>query len=93
MHRRRRVLPPPPPRPAPATSASCPRPQATFNLLDQSAGPALQRAHEAGLFVIIKEAVANGRLVQARHRPARVASLKLAMPPFPLPPPLPTMSS
>lgn len=86
MHRRRRLLAPPPPRPAPAAAASCPRPQATFNLLDQSAGPALQRAHEAGLFVIIKEAVANGRLVQARHRPARVASLKLAIPPFPLPP-------
>ena len=36
--------------------------QATFNLLDQSAGPALQAAAEAGVFVIVKEALANGRL-------------------------------
>lgn len=36
--------------------------QATFNLLDQSAGPMLQRAAEQGVFIIIKEALANGRL-------------------------------
>lgn len=36
--------------------------QATYNVLEPSAGPMLQRAHEAGLGVIIKEAVANGRL-------------------------------
>ena len=36
--------------------------QATFNLLDRSAGPALADARGAGLGVIIKEAVANGRL-------------------------------
>jgi aryl-alcohol dehydrogenase-like predicted oxidoreductase len=36
--------------------------QATFNLLDQSAAPMLQKAAEAGVFVIIKEALANGRL-------------------------------
>jgi aryl-alcohol dehydrogenase-like predicted oxidoreductase len=36
--------------------------QATFNLLDRSAGPALAAARGAGLGVIIKEAVANGRL-------------------------------
>ena len=36
--------------------------QATWNLLEPSAGPALAGAHEAGLGVIIKEAVANGRL-------------------------------
>jgi aryl-alcohol dehydrogenase-like predicted oxidoreductase len=36
--------------------------QATFNLLDRSAGPALAAARQAGLGVIIKEAVANGRL-------------------------------
>ena len=36
--------------------------QATFNALEVSAGPALRRAHEAGMGVIIKEAVANGRL-------------------------------
>ena len=36
--------------------------QATWNLLERSAGPALSAAHEAGLHVIIKEALANGRL-------------------------------
>ena len=36
--------------------------QATFNLLDRSAGPALAAARGAGLAVIVKEAVANGRL-------------------------------
>jgi aryl-alcohol dehydrogenase-like predicted oxidoreductase len=36
--------------------------QATWNLLEPSAGPALQAAHDAGLGVIVKEAVANGRL-------------------------------
>jgi aryl-alcohol dehydrogenase-like predicted oxidoreductase len=36
--------------------------QATFNLLDRSAGPALAAARAAGLGVIVKEAVANGRL-------------------------------
>lgn len=36
--------------------------QATWNLLEPSVGPALERAHEAGLGVIVKEAVANGRL-------------------------------
>src|SRR6266568_871070 len=36
--------------------------QATWNLLEPSAGPALERAHERGWGVIIKEAVANGRL-------------------------------
>ncbi|MFL5861478.1 MAG: aldo/keto reductase [Solirubrobacteraceae bacterium] len=36
--------------------------QATWNVLEPSAGPALAAAHDAGLGVIIKEAVANGRL-------------------------------
>lgn len=36
--------------------------QATWNLLERSAGAALAEAHEAGLGVIVKEAVANGRL-------------------------------
>ena len=36
--------------------------QATWNLLDQSAGEALAAAHSAGLGVIVKEALANGRL-------------------------------
>jgi aryl-alcohol dehydrogenase-like predicted oxidoreductase len=36
--------------------------QATWNLLERSAGPVLAEAREAGLGVIVKEALANGRL-------------------------------
>jgi aryl-alcohol dehydrogenase-like predicted oxidoreductase len=36
--------------------------QGTWNLLEPSAAPALAAAHAAGLGVIVKEAVANGRL-------------------------------
>jgi aryl-alcohol dehydrogenase-like predicted oxidoreductase len=36
--------------------------QATWNLLEPSAGPALAEASQAGWGVIVKEAVANGRL-------------------------------
>jgi aryl-alcohol dehydrogenase-like predicted oxidoreductase len=36
--------------------------QSTWNLLEQSAGPALAEAADAGARVIVKEAVANGRL-------------------------------
>jgi aryl-alcohol dehydrogenase-like predicted oxidoreductase len=36
--------------------------QATWNLLDRSAGAALAAAHDAGMGVIVKEALANGRL-------------------------------
>jgi aryl-alcohol dehydrogenase-like predicted oxidoreductase len=36
--------------------------QATWNVLDQSAGPALARAHADGLRVIVKEGASNGRL-------------------------------
>ena len=38
--------------------------QATWNLLERSAAPALKAAHDAGLGVIVKEALANGRLTQ-----------------------------
>lgn len=36
--------------------------QATWNLLERSTGPVLQAAHAAGMGVIIKEGLANGRL-------------------------------
>ncbi|WP_129838478.1 aldo/keto reductase [Streptomyces sp. RFCAC02] len=36
--------------------------QSTFNVLEPSAGPALAEAHAAGLTVIVKEGMANGRL-------------------------------
>ncbi|WP_427923596.1 aldo/keto reductase [Streptomyces sp. cg40] len=36
--------------------------QSTYNALETSAGPALAEAHDAGLAVIVKEGMANGRL-------------------------------
>jgi aryl-alcohol dehydrogenase-like predicted oxidoreductase len=36
--------------------------QATWNLLERSAGPALEEAHAVGLGVLVKEVLANGRL-------------------------------
>jgi aryl-alcohol dehydrogenase-like predicted oxidoreductase len=36
--------------------------QATWNPLEQSAAPALAEAHAAGYWVVVKEALANGRL-------------------------------
>jgi aryl-alcohol dehydrogenase-like predicted oxidoreductase len=48
--------------------------QATWNLHEPSAGPALARAHDAGMGVIVKEAVANGRLT-ARDAPPALATL------------------
>jgi aryl-alcohol dehydrogenase-like predicted oxidoreductase len=44
--------------------------QATWNLLEPSAGPALAEAHAAGWGVIVKEAVANGRLTPHGQGPA-----------------------
>ena len=38
--------------------------QATWNLLERSATPALEAAQDAGLGVIVKEALANGRLTE-----------------------------
>jgi aryl-alcohol dehydrogenase-like predicted oxidoreductase len=48
--------------------------QATWNLHERAAGPALARAHAAGLKVIVKEALANGRLA-ARDAEALAAAL------------------
>ncbi|MGE5636017.1 MAG: aldo/keto reductase [Nocardioidaceae bacterium] len=45
--------------------------QATWNLLERSAAATLERAHAAGMGVIVKEALANGRLT-ARHGPRRL---------------------
>jgi aryl-alcohol dehydrogenase-like predicted oxidoreductase len=41
--------------------------QATWNVLEPSAGEALNEAHEAGLGVLVKEAMANGRLLDGDH--------------------------
>lgn len=48
--------------------------QATWNLLEPSAGPALADAHDAGWGVIVKEALANGRLAD-RDQEAIAAAL------------------
>ncbi|MFJ9738833.1 aldo/keto reductase [Streptomyces sp. NPDC101166] len=42
--------------------------QSTYNALETSAGPALAEAHAAGLTVIVKEGMANGRLADP-HAP------------------------
>jgi aryl-alcohol dehydrogenase-like predicted oxidoreductase len=59
--------------------------QATFNLLEQAAGPALQEAAAAGMGVIIKEGMANGRLLQppgdARLAPLMDAAAELGCSP------------
>ncbi|MFL6145426.1 MAG: aldo/keto reductase [Labedaea sp.] len=39
--------------------------QSTWNVLEPSVGPALQRAHTAGIHVLVKETLANGRLAVA----------------------------
>jgi aryl-alcohol dehydrogenase-like predicted oxidoreductase len=51
--------------------------QATWNLLERSAEPALARAHGAGLRVYVKEALANGRLAS---RDAEALAAALAQP-------------
>jgi len=43
--------------------------QATWNLLEPSAGPALARAHARGWGVIVKEVLANGRLTDDHAEP------------------------
>jgi aryl-alcohol dehydrogenase-like predicted oxidoreductase len=50
--------------------------QATWNLHERSAGDALARAHAAGLRVIVKEAVANGRLTGRAAPPALAAAAR-----------------
>lgn len=44
--------------------------QATWNLLEPSTGPALAEAHAAGMGVLVKEALANGRLTPRNTDPA-----------------------
>jgi len=44
--------------------------QSTWNLLEQSAGAALAEAHAEGMLVIVKEALANGRLTGRNRDPA-----------------------
>ncbi|MFH1980732.1 MAG: aldo/keto reductase [Pseudomonadota bacterium] len=44
--------------------------QATWNLIERSAGPALADAHAAGMGIIVKEGLANGRLTSRNADPA-----------------------
>jgi aryl-alcohol dehydrogenase-like predicted oxidoreductase len=47
--------------------------QSTWNPLEPSVAPALAEAHEAGWFVVVKEAMANGRLVAENSELAALA--------------------
>ncbi|MEU7101141.1 aldo/keto reductase [Streptomyces longwoodensis] len=48
--------------------------QSTYNALETSAGPALAQAHDAGLTVIVKEGMANGRLADP-HAPTALRTV------------------
>jgi aryl-alcohol dehydrogenase-like predicted oxidoreductase len=52
--------------------------QATWNLLERSADDALREAHAAGVGVVVKEALANGRLT-ARNDDPRFAAPRTAL--------------
>ncbi|MEM9037827.1 MAG: aldo/keto reductase [Actinomycetota bacterium] len=54
--------------------------QVTWNLLEPSAAPALQRAADAGVAVIVKEAMANGRLLEEGSDDAAALSAALRQP-------------
>jgi aryl-alcohol dehydrogenase-like predicted oxidoreductase len=51
--------------------------QATWNLLEPSADRALAEAHAAGLTVVVKEAVANGRLTDRNDDPGFAAQRRV----------------
>jgi aryl-alcohol dehydrogenase-like predicted oxidoreductase len=51
--------------------------QATWNVLETSASAALAEAHAAGLGVIVKEALANGRLTERNADPAFASAMRV----------------
>jgi aryl-alcohol dehydrogenase-like predicted oxidoreductase len=51
--------------------------QATWNLLEPSSGAMLAQAHAAGLGVIVKEALANGRLTERNDEPGFAGKLEM----------------
>jgi len=51
--------------------------QATWNLLEKSAGAALATARETGIGVVVKEALANGRLTDRNGEPSFVTKLEI----------------
>jgi aryl-alcohol dehydrogenase-like predicted oxidoreductase len=50
--------------------------QSTWNLLETSAAPALAEAHAAGWLVVVKEAMANGRLADRNATGSDTAALR-----------------
>ncbi|MEU8515045.1 aldo/keto reductase [Kitasatospora sp. NPDC048722] len=50
--------------------------QSTWNLLETSAAPALAEAHDAGWLVVVKEAMANGRLADRNATGPDTAALR-----------------
>ena len=52
--------------------------QSTYNILEPSAGPQLQLAHELGMRIIVKEAVANGRLTLSND-PSQISPVMLQL--------------
>lgn len=53
--------------------------QCTFNVLEQKPGPALLEAHKAGMDIIIKEGMANGRVL--RHEVVQNVAKKIGCSP------------
>ena len=51
--------------------------QATWNLLERAAEPALRAAHAAGVDVIVKETLANGRLTERNTAPSFAGQIAL----------------
>ncbi|MFN8493484.1 MAG: aldo/keto reductase [Caldilineaceae bacterium] len=51
--------------------------QATWNLLEPAVGAALQTAHAAGMGIIVKEALANGRLTLRNTLPVYATQLSI----------------
>lgn len=51
--------------------------QATWNVLEPSAAGMLQTAHEAGMGVIVKEALANGRLTSRNQDPEFASKMRV----------------
>jgi len=52
--------------------------QATWNLMEQSCGAALKEAHQQGLEVIVKEGMANGRLLRRAELLEMAERMKVA---------------
>jgi aryl-alcohol dehydrogenase-like predicted oxidoreductase len=51
--------------------------QATWNLFERGAESALQEAHDAGMKVVVKESLANGRLTQGKRDDDQLFSARL----------------